>query len=275
MHQGPRSSMEVWMEGLRGAVTCLGADPILGLKRLVLPVSYWRTQEFAYVGRQLVLDEGAKVLDVGSPKDLAVWLATRCRFALESTDILDEEIEASRRYARARGVEGRGVGRVHAERQDGRALTFADQTFDAAYSVSVLEHIPGDGDREAIAELVRVVKIGGRIVVTVPYAEQYRESFLARRVYERDFSDGQPVFYQRHYDERTLRDRLLSVPGTRVVDLQIWGEGQVRVEQMLDRVGALRTALSPLEPLLAMLSLRPAAAGVVPMAAFFTLERSH
>ena len=273
MDQGPRSGMEVWMEGLRGAVTCLGVDPILGLKRLVLPVSYWRTQEFAYVGRQLVVAEGARVLDVGSPKDLAVWLAKRRRVAVESTDILDEEIAASRRYARARGVEGRGVGRVHAERQDGRALTFGDQEFDAAFSVSVLEHIPGEGDREAIAELVRVVKVGSRIVVTVPYAERYRESFLERRVYERDFAEGRPVFYQRHYDDASLRDRLLTVSDTRVVDLQIWGEGRIRVERMLERAGMLRTALSPLEPLLAMLSLRRAAVGVVPMAAFFTLER--
>lgn len=274
MRQRPQNGFEVWLEGLGGALDAFVADPVLALKRLALPVSYWRTMEFAYVGRQLVAGEGARILDVGSPKDLAIWLAKRRHYSVESTDILDDEIVASQRYARARGAEGTGAGRVHAERQDGRALTFADNVFDSAYSVSVVEHIPDDGDRAAIQELVRVVRPGGRVVVTVPYSERYRESFLDKRVYDREFSEGRPVFYQRHYDESSLRSRLLSVPGTSVVDLEIWGEGRLRVERLLEQAGSLRTVLSPLEPLLAILSLQRHRAGRTPMAAFFTLQKN-
>jgi SAM-dependent methyltransferase len=269
-----RSPLGVWIEAVRGGVSCLTRDPSLGVKKLMLPVSYWRTAEFAYVCRNLRVGSGAQVLDLGSPKDLAVWLARRRHCAVRSTDILQEEIDASRRYASARSALGEGPGLVSAEVQDGRALTFADARFDAAYSVSVVEHIPEDGDCKAISELVRVVKPGGQIVVTVPFAARHRDTFVERRVYERGFDAGHPVFYQRHYDADSLRARLLSVSGARVTELEIWGERGIRVERLLERSRSLRFALSPLEPLLAMLALRRAGPGVAPMAAFFTLERA-
>ena len=75
-----------------------------------------------------------------------------------------------------------GVSYVYA---DLRALPFADQTFDLAVSISTLEHIGMDNtiyrvdDRpatdpvaevaRAAAELRRVVRPGGRILVTVPF----------------------------------------------------------------------------------------------------------
>ena len=45
-------------------------------------------------------------------------------------------------------------------------LPFADGTFDRVIAAEVLEHIPED--REAIAELVRVLRPGGTIAITVP-----------------------------------------------------------------------------------------------------------
>ena len=45
-------------------------------------------------------------------------------------------------------------------------LPFADGTFDAVVAAEVLEHLPDD--RLAMSELVRVLKPGGRLAVTVP-----------------------------------------------------------------------------------------------------------
>ena len=49
---------------------------------------------------------------------------------------------------------------------DALAMPFADEEFDRIVAAEVLEHIPDD--RTAIAELVRVLRPGGTIAVTVP-----------------------------------------------------------------------------------------------------------
>src|SRR5258706_14203485 len=112
-------------------------------------------------------------------------LARHRGYEVVATDILPEAIVLSRRYATAQGLDGEGPGRVHSELQDGRALTYPDGYFDAAYSVSVLEHIPDGGDSAAISELIRVTRPGGVVVVTVPYDRAYRETFVEGPVYER------------------------------------------------------------------------------------------
>jgi SAM-dependent methyltransferase len=251
----------------------------LGLKRLALPVSYWRSREFAYVWRQLVCPPGSRVLDVGSPKDLAAMLARHRAYQVVATDILPQAVALSQRYARAQGLNGPAPsgtpGHVRSEVQDGRSLSYADASFDAAYSVSVLEHIPGGGDTVAMRELLRVVRPGGLVVATVPFDRRYRETFVHGPVYEREAVGSEPAFYERHYDRRALAERLTSLAD--LVDLSYWGEGAVRVERILARLRglrALRAPLYPLEGLLAML-LRPVDPDGTghPMAAFFTLRR--
>ena len=266
---------QIWRSGLRTGLRSARREPVLGLKRLILPVGYWRAAEFSYVWNQLAGLDGGTLFDLGSPKDLAAFLARDRRFAVVASDILDDAVRLSSRYAAAQGIEGAGKGRVRSEIQDGRKLSHADDSFDACFSVSVLEHIPDRGDTQAIHELVRVTRPGGRIVVTTPFDLRYRETFVNGGVYERQASGGEPVFYERHYDHDTLRDRLLSVPGTRLVDLQLWGERWVPVERIFDRIGPIRTLLSPLEALFAATFLRPTedASTVRPKAAFFTLEK--
>ena len=268
-------SLGIWVAGVSVGLRTLRKEPVLGLKRLALPVSYWRSMEFAYACRQLGEPPGARVLDVGSPKDLAAMLARHRGYEVVATDILPEAVTLSQRYARAQGLEGQGPGRVHSEVQDGRALTYADASFDAAYSVSVLEHIPDAGDSVAIRELARVVRPGGLIVVTVPFDRAYRETFVEHDVYERQRVGSEAVFFERHYDRETLTRRLLNLPTAEVVDLRFWGEGLVRMEALLDRLGRLRLPLSPLEAFLSTVTLRQVEADGPdhPMAAFFTLRR--
>jgi SAM-dependent methyltransferase len=268
-------SLGIWAAGVGVGLRTLLKEPVLGLKRVALPVGYWRSVEFAYVWRQLTCRAGARILDVGSPKDLAVMLARHRGYEVVATDILPSAIHLSRRYASVQGLEGQGPGRVHSEVQDGRALPYANDSFDAVYSVSVLEHIPDHGDSRAIGELIRVVRPGGTVVVTVPYDRAYRETFVQGPVYERTPLGSEPVFYERHYDGEALATRLLGLEGAEVQDLSFWGEGKVRMEALLDRLGPLRLPLSPLEAFFATALLRRVEpdGSAHPMAAFFTLRR--
>jgi ubiquinone/menaquinone biosynthesis C-methylase UbiE len=53
--------------------------------------------------------------------------------------------------------------------QDLTATSFADETFDAISCISVLEHIPAPYDQQAVRELLRVLKPGGVLVLTVDF----------------------------------------------------------------------------------------------------------
>jgi len=50
---------------------------------------------------------------------------------------------------------------------DATALPFKDDTFDAAWSMSTLMHLPGDDLRPALAELARLVRPGGIVEIGV------------------------------------------------------------------------------------------------------------
>jgi SAM-dependent methyltransferase len=269
------SPLHVWAAGVEMGFRALRREPLLGAKKLVLPVSYWRTVEFGYVLRHLDLPPGGTVLDLGSPKDLAVILARRCGYRVVATDILPSEANRGRRIWEAQRRRRDRSGTVRCQVVDGRDLPYADDTFDASYSVSVIEHIPEVGDEMAARELVRVTKPGGRVVITVPFAPDAYESHLNEDVYERKHT-GKPVFWERHYDFRTLESRLVAPSQGRLKDLEIWGESRVRVEKILSRFPMLRLLLSPAEALVAWRFLTRADVGrrhFYPMAALFCLQK--
>src|SRR5207237_1359020 len=117
-------------------------------------------------------------------------------------------------------------------------------------------------------------KPGGLVIVTTPYSTAFRETLVDRQVYERQ-GEGRK-FFERHYDDETLRQRLLEPAGGDVLSLEYWGERALSGERLLSVLGPLRTPLSPAEALLAKLCLRQVdlqAPGVNPLAVFFTLGK--
>ena len=117
---------------------------------------------------RLGVGTGSKVIDVGCGAGRHSFEAYRrgadvVAFDQNASDIGDVntmfrgmadagEVPAS---ARAEAVVG-----------DARALPYPDQTFDCVIASEILEHIPADD--AVIAELIRVLKVGGTLAVTVP-----------------------------------------------------------------------------------------------------------
>lgn len=234
-----------------------------GLKRLLYPVGYWRYPVLRYVISLLKDRRGLAVLDVGSPKLLALWLALEADHVVYATDLQDEAIFTTwdlyyRDFVARHGAAGRGQYRT--EFQDGRRLSYADASFDVVYSISVIEHIPGDGDSEAMREIARVLKPGGLAIVEIPYAPSAHDEFLDADVYGRRYT-GTPLFYQRHYDETSLADRLVRPSGMRVVQRRTLRE-RVPFERYWSRVPeALKAPLYWTEWLVATANLREVAEG--------------
>lgn len=210
--------------------------------RVVCPLDPSRYLELPETLDELAAQPGERVLDLASPKLLAVVLGRR-GVDVTSVDLLESEIATWRELA---GEEPN----VRFEVADGRRLPFDDASFDHAYSVSVIEHIPGDGDGEALAELTRVTKPGGRVVVTLPHARAYREDWRDTPVYADHTGVPGPYFFQRWYDEARLENLAAAAPALELVSSSV-SRLQPNLNALYTRTFPLLVPLGPFFGLLA------------------------
>jgi ubiquinone/menaquinone biosynthesis C-methylase UbiE len=120
---------------------------------------------------------GERVLEVGPGTGyyalpVACWLEPSGR--LDVLDIQQEMLDHTLRRAASDGIAN-----IAGERADAREMPYPDETFDAAYLVTVLGEIP-DQDT-ALRELRRVVKPSGRIVVGELFGDPHMVTFRALR----------------------------------------------------------------------------------------------
>jgi SAM-dependent methyltransferase len=196
----------------------------LGLRRtigkIVQPVNYYgRFPQYRFIGerveRYLASFPGirAKILDVGSPKLLGLCLAWRYAVDLQLTDISRLDIDEYRLLWNS--IKRRARGTAAFCLQDARALPHPPATFDVAYSMSVVEHVEGaNGDSASVRELIRVLKPGGLLLLTVPFGTHYVEQQrIGLRNTDERSGDDRSHFYQRIYDQAACETRLLMEIG--------------------------------------------------------------
>ena len=104
---------------------------------------YFRSRRLRRFARSFNVDEQTKVLDLGGAEYYWPWLEVRPRVTVAN-------------YA------ARDLKRVALDwvRADGRNLPFRDGAFDVVYCNSVLEHLPDEASREAIAREIERVGLG-------------------------------------------------------------------------------------------------------------------
>ena len=164
----------------------IGAAALAALLLFVAAVMLWSSlvakkrvrdrlvAALALVGNERVLDAGcgrglaligcAKKLTAGKATGIDLWAAK---------DLSNNNAEATRANAAAEGV----ADRVAVETGDITRLPFADASFDAVVSMTVIHNIPSREARDqALRELVRVLKPGGRIALfDLLHASRYAE----------------------------------------------------------------------------------------------------
>ena len=243
-----------------------------GLKLLMSPVGYWRFLPNAFVLEEFLSRQNPRVLDASSPKLLSLMLSSKTSGEVHATDLDDEKIVTRwERLARAIGLKNYVV-----KYEDARRMSYPDESFDLVYSISVIEHIPGDGDSKALAEFRRVLKPEGVLVVEVPYRRRREELFA-----EYDSKGAplaQPQFYERHYDAEWLKERL-EVEGLQVEKRLILGES-LPVDPWIATTRLprlLRIAILPFEPLLAAVNYwaRPDDDSGRPLAALIVYKKKN
>lgn len=174
----------------------------LGINRLLVPLDPWRYFE---LGRLVDESYPGRWLDISSPKLLPSLLRREGRGEWVCVDLFADEVDAWRVMDPDLDL------RV----EDARALSFPDGSFDGCLCVSVVEHITEDGDADAMAEMWRVLRPGGRVRLTTNVAATRGEALIDRPIYgeeNAETTDDGKVFFERHYSAGDLSERLLGLP---------------------------------------------------------------
>ena len=228
--------------------------------RIWKPLDVDRVVELPWSGELVAEAAPKRVLDLASPKLLACWLAEHTSANVVATDLWASEIERWRRLIRAAAPNGRRFGRLTLEAADGTALPYADASFDVAYSISVIEHIPGSGDVTAMSEFARVLRPGGLLILTFPYRKRFEEEWVERDVYGERY-EGEPLFFCRHYSGETVQERLLAGHDFETVRQMLWrkegvAQTQSRIRSLLPKGGQVGHLLGPVLPLIGSRSMQ-------------------
>ena len=90
---------------------------------------------------------------------------------------------------------------------------FAPESFDLITSISVIEHIYDDTN--AIRNIWRLLKPGGKLLLSVPCAAISEEEYKNVDFYGVQSPDGRGFFFHQYkYDDSLLEERIFSVTGS-------------------------------------------------------------
>ena len=164
--------------------------------RAVRPLGDERTARVTAFVEHLGAVQAPTVLEVGcgAGRDGLVLTASGCAYT--GVDLSPAAVQ----ICRDRGL--------HVLEASATNLPFADDSFDAAWSMSTLMHLPGSGLDQAIGELGRVVKPGGPVEIGVWGHTSNREWTKA---------DGR---YFKHRSDEELQETLRALGD--VVAFETW-----------------------------------------------------
>jgi ubiquinone/menaquinone biosynthesis C-methylase UbiE len=256
------STFGLYALGLRlGLLHLLRGKIRRGVYLLIRPLDYWRTREFPVTLEYLQPQRGEHILDVGSPKLISMYVATRCGANVYAMDIYDDNGLTDTMFYKSSA----GIDTLHVLMTDVRELPFADSSLDKVFSVSVLEHVlPAEGgDVKALKEIARVLQPAGRLVFTVPFAQQARVDYLETDGMDRTrITTGDAVFFQRRYDAQSLRKLLADADEFEVERQEYICEkfSDRPQKELWTKIGEgnkfKRLALAPLYPVFALIFLK-------------------
>jgi SAM-dependent methyltransferase len=117
---------------------------------------------------RLRIGPSSKVIDVGCGAGRHAFEAYRRGADVVAFDRDESELRSVNTILRAMAEQGEVPAGASAKVVLGDALQlpYADETFDCVIASEILEHVPAD--TAAIAELIRVLKVGGTLAVSVP-----------------------------------------------------------------------------------------------------------
>lgn len=220
------------------------------IRLLLNPIDPVREFEFSYILNYLRKNNirTAQVLDVSSPYVLSYILSARG--TVIKTDINPAE----------KGMIRQGD-TLKFMIEDATRLSFADNTFDFVYSISVIEHIH-EKYCDAVNEMLRVLKPGGYLYLTAPVASEHAEEWLDHKAYPEQAGKEGKYFFQYRFSEGDIRMLLNSLPDAEVLNTSIYWE---------KKAGGYDDLMKKLQAVPSLTKLASLRRGIISLSASFTL----
>lgn len=212
------------------------------------PVSIVRYFEFPFVLDAVDFSKANSCLDVSSPRLFDIYLLSKNKhIKLELINPDKKDLEDTNIHLNTLGLSERASLASH----DATCLPYENNSFDVVTSISVIEHIPDDGDSLAVKEMWRVLKPGGKMVITVPCAKEGYEEWRDKDAYGLGLSQqNEKYFFQRFYDTSSLQSRIFNHVGLLPKEVKVFGEKRSGVfhdyEQRWMKFGLEETIHDPL-----------------------------
>lgn len=187
-------------------------------------IYYPRIVEVPLALNRVSLSVGQRVLDVGFCGSVSMEVLQAKGLSCVGVDMDTEAVRWHKDYYAKRFPEATRSGRILAMHADARALPFDSDSFDAVIAVSTLEHIPNDGDIQAMKEIGRVLAPAGRAFISLESGAVFREEWVETEIGYAYSSDRKERHFVRFYDEDAIRQRIIVPSGLEVVAQGYFGE---------------------------------------------------
>ncbi|MEZ4654465.1 MAG: class I SAM-dependent methyltransferase [Candidatus Eisenbacteria bacterium] len=220
-------------------------------------IPYARFIEYPRVVEALQAGPQDTVLDVGSryspfPQVLATQFGCSVVAVDPEPGFRSKQMAMAHRVpAAARAVRD---GKLDFLTEDAGQLSFPDDHFSRISAISVLEHIVDES--QVVRELARVLRPGGRFVISVPYDPWRDEPKYYRQNPYVVADKSREEFFMRFYNDENLRQRLIKPSGLSLVSTTYFGEPGFNAHNLLygnPRIPwpVKRLIVQPLVPILA------------------------
>lgn len=208
---------------------------ILGLRLLINrqralhlisnPVSCVRYFEFDYCLRSL--GDGIdhkQILDISSPYLFGFYISSKYKLSYHYLNPDKREFDVINNNKKFVFFKSQYT----VSSADATLLPFKSNSVDNIISISVIEHIDKFDDSVAIREMWRILKPGGKLILTFPVKKHFEEEFREENVYSLGLEKKEgKYFFQRYYDKDTIGKRLLdNLPEHKIVQQELFGEIQ-------------------------------------------------
>lgn len=189
---------------------------------ILFPMDSVRYFEFDFLWKSIVNQRAlGDYLDVSSPRLFSLRALKRRRFrSAVLVNPVADDLRTTERLIDACGLSQR------CEFQNCvlENLESGPSSFDTIVCISVVEHIPGEGDRDAIQKMWKLLRPGGMLLLSVPCCKDPFEEYLDFNEYGLLTTDDEGfVFGQRFYNQEMLEERVYCITG-RPSRFGIYGE---------------------------------------------------
>lgn len=197
----------------------------LGIARsltlFINPISSIRYFEFDFAYRHIGKLTTQCILDISSPRLLGTYIAykyPRVEYRMINPDSQDVKETIFIKDALS-------LNNFYISQNSALKLPYKKESFDTVMSISVIEHIAGLGDKQALAEVWRVLKPSGKFILTTHIMKKSRIEFRKINQYGLATSKKKgKYFFQRIYDASSLKKRITESIGVKPTNFEIWGE---------------------------------------------------